>query len=258
MLSLADIRVAYDGRAVLAIDRLDLRPGDFTVVLGHNGSGKSTLFRVLVRELQPDAGEVHLDGDPLRIWRQRALARRIAHLPQRLPEVPGLTVRELCALGRFPWRGSFGRWRPEDEVAVERGLAETSMAEFADRLADELSGGERQRAWIAMLLAQESPTLLLDEPISALDPAHQIEILSLLERLNAERGRDVVAILHDVNLAARFASRIIALKGGRVVFDGSPAELMEESRLTSLYGTGIELLPRPGHLPVAILSEKAP
>ena len=257
MLSLSDIRVAYDGRTVLAIDRLDLRQGEFTAVLGHNGSGKSTLFRVLVRELGPDSGEVHLGDRPLAHWRQRALAQRIAHLPQRLPEVPGLTVRELCALGRYPWRGSFGRWRPEDEAAVGRALAETAMQGFADRLADELSGGERQRAWIAMLLAQEAPTLLLDEPISALDPAHQIEVLSLLARLNAGAGRDVLAILHDVNLAARFATRIIALKGGRIVFDGPPVDLMDASRLSALYGTGIELLPRPGHLPIAVLSENA-
>lgn len=255
MLELTDIRVAYDSRPVLEIDHLSIPPGRFTALLGHNGSGKSTLLRLFAREIRPTRGEARLRGRPLASFRQRELARRLAYLPQRLPEVPGLDVRELCGLGRFPWRGALGRWRAEDHAAVERALAETGLASFADHLVDELSGGERQRAWIAMLLAQEAPTLLLDEPISALDPAHQLEVLNLLGRL-VRSEREVVAILHDVNLAARFAHRIVALKRGRIAFDGPPRAFMQRDTLSMLFDVPIELVQRAGRLPLAVIGEE--
>jgi len=255
---LVEVRVAYEGRTVLEVERLILEPGRFSVVLGHNGSGKSTLAKVLARDIRPRRGEVRLDGRPLAAWRPRELARRVAHLPQRLPEVPGLNVRELCALGRFPWRGTLGRWRPEDETIVARALSDTGVETLAERLVDELSGGERQRAWIAMLLAQEAPILLLDEPIAALDPAHQLEILRLLARLERSAGHGIVAILHDVNLATRFADRIIALKRGRVAFDGDPATLLDRDILTTLFDVEIDLVSVPGRaLPIAVLAEVA-
>ena len=258
MLQLSEIRHAYAGRTVLDIDALAFAPGAFTAILGHNGSGKTTLMRLLAREIRPSGGEIRLDGRPLGQWPPKPFARRLAHLPQRLPDVPGLTVRELSGLGRFPWRGALGRWRTEDDAAVVRALVDTGTERFADAFVDELSGGERQRAWIAMLLAQEAPLLLLDEPIAALDPAHQIEVLRLLARLRHEGGRDVIAILHDVNLAARFADRIIALKAGQVTFDGTPSELMQARTLSTLYDIEIELVPRPGAaLPVAVPGEAA-
>lgn len=258
MLRLSGITHAYDGRTVLEIGALEFRPGSFTAILGHNGSGKSTLMRLIAREIRPDGGTILLDGQPVARWRSRAFARRLAHLPQRLPEVPGLTVRDLVALGRYPWRGAFGRWGAADDAAVETALAETGMHSLSACFADEISGGERQRAWIAMLLAQEAPLLLLDEPIAALDPGHQVEVLRLLAQLGRERGRDVIAVLHDVNLAARFAERVIALKRGRVSFDGPPARLMDEATLSALYDTAIELVPRPGRLlPVAVPAEAA-
>ncbi|MCJ0975021.1 ABC transporter ATP-binding protein [Pseudomonas sp. PS1] len=246
MLSLQDIEVRRDGRSVLALDALQLEAGSFTVILGHNGSGKSTLMNLLARQFPPDRGRIELDGKPLASYRQRNFAQKVAFLPQHLPDVAGLTVRELVRLGRFPWRGLLARWQPEDEHAIDQALQQTDIAHYADHLADSLSGGERQRAWVAMLLAQQAPLLLLDEPTSALDLAHQYGLMTLLRALNRETGRAIVAILHDVNLAARFADRIVALKGGRCFFDGSPDQLLSGERLSALYDVEIRLVEQPG------------
>lgn len=241
-----DIEVRRDGRLTLALDELQLAGDQFTVILGHNGSGKSTLMNLIARQLQPDTGTLQLDGKPLASFSQREFARRVAFLPQRLPDVAGLTVRELVRLGRFPWRGLLGRWQAEDQRMIERAMAQTDVEQYADHLADTLSGGERQRAWIAMLLAQQSPLILLDEPTSALDLAHQYELMTLLRELNLATGRGIVAILHDINLTARYADRIVALKQGRVFFDGSPEELLNNPLLSQLYDIDIELIEQPG------------
>ncbi len=246
MLNLQDITVRHDGRATLDIPRLDIEEDAFTVILGHNGSGKSTLMNLIARQTEPAEGHLRLDGRPLDAYSQREFARRVAFLPQRLPEVAGLTVRELVRLGRFPWRGLLGRWRAEDLDAVEQAMRETDVHQFADHLADTLSGGERQRAWIAMLLAQASPLILLDEPTSALDLSHQYELMALLRMFNQTAGRGIVAILHDVNLTTRFADRIIALKQGRVFFDGTPDELLSSELLSALYDIDIQLVEQPG------------
>lgn len=255
MYELADVRVALGGRTVLAVDDLAIDDDALTVVLGHNGSGKSTLMSLLARQMTPDAGDIRLNGLPLHAYTQRRLAQTVAYLPQRLPEAAGLTVRELCGLGRFAWTGTFGRWRAGDDGIVDEALAQTGMTRFAGHLVDRLSGGERQRAWVAMLLAQEAPILLLDEPISALDLAHQVEVLALLRRLVDSAGRGAVVILHDVNLAARFADRIVALKDGAVVFDDTPTALMRAETLSDLYGVGINLVDHPSRgLPVAVIA----
>ncbi|TLX57756.1 ABC transporter ATP-binding protein [Stutzerimonas nosocomialis] len=246
MLNLQDITVRHDGRVTLDIPRLDIEEDAFTVILGHNGSGKSTLMNLIARQAEPAKGHLSLDGRPLEAYSQREFARRVAFLPQRLPEVAGLTVRELVRLGRFPWRGLLGRWRAEDLDAVEQAMRETDVHQFADHLADTLSGGERQRAWIAMLLAQASPLILLDEPTSALDLSHQYELMALLRMFNQTAGRGIVAILHDVNLTTRFADRVIALKQGRVFFDGTPDELLSSELLSALYDIDIQLVEQPG------------
>lgn len=246
MLSLKDIQVRHDGRLALDIDTLDIAEDAFTVILGHNGSGKSTLMNLIARQTEPVTGHIRLNDQPLSHYSQRELAQRVAFLPQRLPDVAGLTVRELVRLGRFPWRGLLGRWRADDLEAVEAAMKETDVLQFADHLADTLSGGERQRAWIAMLLAQASPLILLDEPTSALDLSHQYELMALLRALNEGKGRGIVAILHDVNLTARYADRIIALKQGRVFFDGTPDELLSSQLLTALYDIDIQLIDQPG------------
>ncbi|MFC6669912.1 ABC transporter ATP-binding protein [Marinobacterium aestuariivivens] len=245
MLELNDIRIYRQGRTILSLDLLRLAEDQITVILGHNGSGKSTLMNLAARQLVPDEGRLYLDGKPLESFSQRAFARRIAFLPQRLPEVAGLSVRELVRLGRFPWRGLLGRWQADDLAHVDQAMAQTDVAHYADHLTDLLSGGERQRAWVAMLLAQQSPLLLLDEPTSALDLSHQYELMTLLRQLNRDSGRGIAVILHDINLALRFADRIIALKQGRLVFDGAPSELLCEQRLSALYDIEIRLCDHP-------------
>ncbi len=255
MLSFDNIEVHRGARCTLRIDHLQIDSDRFTVILGHNGSGKSTLMNLMAGLLEPQVGRVMLDGQALSSFGARAFARRVAFLPQRLPDVAGLTVSELVRLGRFPWRGLLGRWRADDQALIDDAMRMTDVERFAHHLADTLSGGERQRAWIAMLLAQQSPLILLDEPTSALDLAHQYELMALLQRLNRETGRGVVVILHDVNLSARFADRIVALKQGRVFFDGTPQALLSGSLLSRLYDIGIELVAAPGRdRPIAVVA----
>jgi iron-chelate-transporting ATPase len=245
MLEATGIKVRHGGRTVLHVPNLSVGASQVTAILGHNGSGKSTLLNVLARQLRPTSGALTLSGKPLHSYSQRELARRVAYLPQRLPDAAGLTVRELVRLGRFCWRGTFGRWREDDREIVEEAMMQADIAAFADQLADSLSGGERQRAWVAMLLAQCSPLLLLDEPTSALDLGHQYDLVGLLRDLNRKAGRGVVVVLHDINLAARFADRVIVLRNGGVAFDGDGEELLSADRLTALFGVGISLADHP-------------
>ncbi|MBP0048760.1 ABC transporter ATP-binding protein [Marinobacterium sp. AK62] len=245
MLELNDLRVHRGGRVILGLDQLCLATDELTVILGHNGSGKSTLMKVLARQLAADEGQIQLKGQPLQSFSQRDLAREVAFLPQQLPVVSGMRVCELVLQGRFPWRGWLSRMTPQDQRIAEQAMAQTDVLRYADHMLDVLSGGERQRAWVAMLLAQQSPLLLLDEPTSALDLSHQYELMSLLYRLNREAGRGVVVILHDINLAMRYADRILALKQGEVAFDGFPEQLLCERTLSSLYDIDIRLCAHP-------------
>lgn len=254
MLSLHGIEVSRENRVILALEHLHIAADQFTVILGHNGSGKSTLLNLIARQITPDSGHIELLGKPLTGYRQREFAQRVAFLPQSLPTVAGLTVRELVRLGRFPWRGLLGRLQAEDHSIVTRALDQTDISRYADHLVDSLSGGERQRAWIAMLLAQQSPLVLLDEPTSALDLAHQYELMALLGGLKRDTHLGIVAILHDVNLTTRYADRIIALKQGRVFFDGTPAQLLSSALLSELYEIDIDLLKQPGKAhPIAVV-----
>jgi ferric hydroxamate transport system ATP-binding protein len=255
MLDLTDIEMRHGARTVLSVPELSLSGSAFTAIIGHNGSGKSTLMSLMARQQKPTSGRLILDGADLHGISQRDLARRLAFLPQQLADVPGLDVRELVGLGRYAWRGALGIWKDEDRQAVEDALVATDLTSYASRMVDQLSGGERQRAWIAMLIAQQSPLLLLDEPTSALDLVHQYGVMSLLRGLNRSAGRGVVVVLHDVNLAARFSDRVIALKDGRIAFDGPPAELMSGGLLSDLYGIDIRLLPHPDDAhPIAIVA----
>ncbi|HZH28736.1 MAG TPA: ABC transporter ATP-binding protein [Azospirillaceae bacterium] len=244
-IEVAGLSIRRGSRRVLKADRLVIVRSDLTVILGHNGSGKSTLMNILARQASPDEGTVSLDGKPLHELSQRDLARAIAYLPQRLPNVAGLTVRELVYLGRFAWRGTLGHWRSEDRRAVNEAMALTHVEPHAETLVDHLSGGERQRAWIAMLLAQQSPFLLLDEPTSALDLGHQYDLMALLSTLNRHAGKGIVVVLHDVNLATRYADRIIALRHGEVAFDGSSDALLSSDLLSGLYDVDIHLVDHP-------------
>ncbi len=229
---------------------LDIPAGRTVALIGHNGSGKSTLLKVLARQIGRTSGEIVTMGRPQDGWSARDHARALAYLPQYTPAAEGMTVRQLVALGRYPWHGALGRPTAADREAVEAAITECGLSDYESRLVDTLSGGERQRAWLAMLLAQGAKALLLDEPISALDIAHQIEVMSLVHRLS-EAGRSVVVVLHDVNLAARFADHIIALKSGKVVLNGTSEDLMQPDALSRVYGLAMDVVTRPGRSPLA-------
>ncbi|MGF1733933.1 ABC transporter ATP-binding protein [Photobacterium satsumensis] len=245
MFELNNIRVHRAGRDILSIDKLSIDTNAFTVVLGHNGSGKSTMVNILAGQMSPDNGTISLNGEHLTSLSAKSLAQKIAFLPQKLPDVAGLTVKELVRLGRFPWRGTFGRWNKQDAQIIQQAMEKTDIAKYAGNLADQLSGGERQRAWVSMLLAQESPVLILDEPTSALDVGHQYQLMELLSELNKVTGKGIIVILHDLNLALRYATNIIALNKGKIAFTGPQEVLLNEPALSELYGADIQLIDHP-------------
>ena len=253
-MSLFDIRdlvVDVPGRRLLDGITLELPAGKVIALIGHNGSGKSTLLKVLARQV-PGRGHIRFEGRALADWRPRDHARRLAFLPQTTPPAEGMLVRELVALGRYPWHGALGRFGPRDDAAVTRAMLECGVADFAHRLVDTLSGGERQRVWLAMMVAQEAGTLLLDEPISALDIAHAVEVLALVRRMCHEQDRSAVIVLHEVNMAARFCDHIVALKGGRLALQGTPSDLMRADALHDIYGLPMQVLTRKNGAPVAV------
>ena len=253
LFQIRDLTVSVPGRTLLDNLTLDLPAGRVIGLIGHNGSGKSTLLKVLARQMPARIqGTVLFEGRPLSDLRGRDLARRLAVLPQTTPPAEGMTLAELVALGRYPWHGALGRPGPADHDAIAAALRECGVAELADRLVDTLSGGERQRGWLAMLVAQAAGTLLLDEPISALDIAHQVEVLSLVRRMCHDQGRSAVIVLHEVNMAARFCDHVVALRGGRLALQGSPADLMRPDALMQIYGLPMQVLTRYDGLPVAI------
>jgi iron complex transport system ATP-binding protein len=219
-------------------------------LIGHNGSGKSTLIKLLARQQAPTDGAISFAGRRLEEWRDRPFARKVAYLPQQTPAAAGMLVGELVALGRYPWHGALGRFGAEDRKMVEEAMELTDVATYRDRAVDTLSGGERQRVWLAMLVAQNPDCLLLDEPISALDITHQIEVLSLVRRLTEERGLGVVVVLHDVNMAARFCDEILALHSGALIARGKPEEILTPDQLQAVYGTRMGVIRHPdsGHL----------
>ncbi|TDD65428.1 ABC transporter ATP-binding protein [Actinomadura rubrisoli] len=226
------LTLAYDRRTVAEHLDVAVPDGSFTVIVGPNACGKSTLLRALARILKPAAGAVVLDGEPITRWPAKKLARTLGLLPQSSIAPEGISVADLVARGRYPHQGLLRQWSREDERVVAGSMAATGVEALADRAVDELSGGQRQRVWIAMALAQQTPLLLLDEPTTYLDIAHQIEVLDLCARLH-EEGRTVVAVLHDLNHAARYATHLIAMRDGRIVAEGEPgevvtAELVEE------------------------------
>ena len=251
LFTIRNLTVDVPGRRLLHGLNLDLPAGRMIALIGHNGSGKSTLLKALARQV-PATGRIGFEDRPLSDWAPRDLARRLAFLPQSPPAAEGMTVRELAALGRYPWHGALGRFGAQDHAAVDAALHECGLDPFADRLVDTLSGGERQRAWLAMMVAQQARALLLDEPISALDIAHAVEVLSLVRRMCRTQGLTAVIVLHEVNMAARFCDHIVALKGGRLALQGPPADLMRPDALEAVYGLPMQVLTRPDGQPVAV------
>lgn len=229
-------------------------PGDHIVgIIGPNGAGKSTLLKLLARQSLATAGQVRLDGQQLTSLTQRQFARRVAYLAQDLPPTENLTVSEMVSFGRYPWRGLLGRMSQHDRAKVNEALAMTSMTSFRERRVDTLSGGERQRAWLAMLLAQETDYLLLDEPLAALDVAHQVEVMDLVRRLGRELNLSVVAVLHDINMASSYCDELVSLSGGKILSRGPSRELIAEGHLSQLYGIPMRVLNHPSDArPVAV------
>lgn len=230
--------VAYSASGQVILHPLDveLKLGRVHALVGPNGSGKSTLLRILARQVAADAGTVRLLGSPVSGYGDRDFARLVAYMPQFTPPAESLAVRELVALGRYPWHGALGRFGPPDRAKVDEAMEQTGLEPLSSRMVDSLSGGERQRAWLAMMLAQDTRCLLLDEPTSALDIAHQVDMLALVRRLSAERGIGVVIVLHDINMAARYSDHIVALREGRIVADGGPDAILDAATLERIYG----------------------
>lgn len=234
-----------EGRTLLRVEDLSFPEGQVSGLIGPNGAGKTTLLRLLARQSRPTAGTLRFDGEPLASWGSREFARRVAYLPQDPPAATGLTVKELVALGRYPWHGALGRFDASDRASVEEAMRRTGVSRFSDRLVETLSGGERQRVWLAMLVAQDADFLLLDEPTSALDVAQQVEVMRLIRSLGHDGGLGVVVVLHDVNVAARFCDRLVALRGGELVARGAPAEMMDDGVLEDVYGVDMGVLRHP-------------
>ncbi|QBF45530.1 ABC transporter ATP-binding protein [Janibacter limosus] len=239
-----DITVGYGGDPVIHALDLDVRRGDFMVIVGPNGCGKSTLLKALARVNRPSAGQVQLDGEDVHRMRGRAVAKRVSLLPQSAVAPKGITVAELVARGRHPHHSLLRQWSPEDDRAIATALERTHLSDLADTAVDALSGGQRQRVWVAMILAQDTEVILLDEPTTFLDIAHQYELLELFAELNRE-GRTIVAVLHDLNQAARFASRLVVMSAGRIHGDGQPATVLTEDLVREVFGLGAEVVDDP-------------
>ncbi|MGD1904047.1 MAG: ABC transporter ATP-binding protein [Geitlerinemataceae cyanobacterium] len=244
-LTARNLTLAYEGNTIIESLDLAIPHGQIVTLVGPNGCGKSTLLRGMAKLLAPQTGAVYLDGDAIAELPAKTLAKRLGILPQSPPAPEGLTVRELVAQGRYPHQTWLQQWSREDEWQVERAIATTDLQEFANRPLDRLSGGQRQRAWIAMALAQNAQTLLLDEPTTYLDLAHQIEVLDLLYQLNHESDRTIVMVLHDLNLACRYSHQLIALRDGTVIAQGRPQEVVTEALVSEVFGLDSRIIPDP-------------
>ncbi|MGH3778890.1 MAG: ABC transporter ATP-binding protein [Pseudonocardiaceae bacterium] len=240
-----DLQLAYDDNIVVDGLDLDVLDGTVSAVIGPNGCGKSTLLRALARLMRAKRGHVLLDGKRIDKLPTREVAKVLGVLPQAPIAPEGLTVADLIARGRHPHQAWYRQWSSDDEAAVAEALGWTGLTEFAERTVDELSGGQRQRAWISMALAQGTDLLLLDEPTTFLDLAHQVDVLDLVERLHTEAGRTVVMVLHDLNMAARYAQRLIAMRAGQIIAQGAPSEVLTEPLLREVFELDAQVLTDP-------------
>ncbi|MFT4259060.1 ABC transporter ATP-binding protein [Microbacterium sp.] len=238
------VTIGYDRRTISDGLTVGIPEGSFTAIIGPNGCGKSTLLRAFARVLEPTSGRVLLDGESIRTRKSKALARELGLLPQSSIAPDGIRVADLVGRGRSPHQSLLQQWRLSDEEAVHDALAATHLLEHSDRLVDELSGGQRQRVWVAMLLAQQTPTMLLDEPTTFLDIAHQYELLELLRQLH-EEGKTVVTVLHDLNQAARYATHMIVMKDGDAVAVGAPSDVLTADLLREVFGLAALVIEDP-------------
>lgn len=261
-LTTSSLDIAYDDRLIVQDLNIAIPQGKITALVGANGSGKSTILKTMARIMNPSYGSVLLDGKSIHKQSTKEIAKQLAILPQNPTAPDGLTVAELVSYGRFPYQKGFGSMSKEDRSVVQWAIEATVMAEFADRPVDQLSGGQRQRAWIAMALAQETDILFLDEPTTFLDMAHQLEVLHLLQKLNASNNRTVVMVVHDLNHAARYAHHMIAIKSGSVVGEGTPSEVMTQDIMREVFNIEADIVsdPRTGVplcLPYALAGQPA-
>ncbi|QEO10581.1 ABC transporter ATP-binding protein [Protaetiibacter larvae] len=240
-----ELRLGYERRTVVDGLSLEIPDAGFTVIVGPNACGKSTLLRALARLLRPEAGGVVLDGRDIHGYPVKEVARRLALLPQAIELPDGISVVDLVARGRFPHQSLLRQWSAQDAEAVDAAMRATGVEEFAERGIHELSGGQRQRVLLAMVLAQRTGLLLLDEPTTFLDLSHQLEVLELCRRLQRDEGHTVVAVLHDLNQAARYASHLVVMKDGAIVAEGAPGELVTSELLERVFGIRARIIDDP-------------
>ncbi|WP_204357738.1 MULTISPECIES: ABC transporter ATP-binding protein [unclassified Streptomyces] len=244
-LTAENVTLGYDRRVIAENLSVEVPDNSFTVIVGPNACGKSTLLRALSRMLKPSQGRVLLDGQAIGSMPAKKVAKTLGLLPQSSIAPDGITVSDLVSRGRYPHQGLLRQWSEQDERIVNESMASTGVAELADRAVDELSGGQRQRVWIAMALAQQTPLLLLDEPTTYLDIQHQLDVLDLCAELHEEQGRTLVAVLHDLNHAARYATHLIAMRDGRVVTEGPPAEVVTAELVERVFGLRCQVIADP-------------
>lgn len=257
-LAAESVTLNYGGRNIVENLDFEVPAGQVTAIIGPNGCGKSTLLRGFSRLLKPASGRVSLDGKDVHRFASREFARTVGLLPQHPVAPDGITVVDLVSRGRYPYQGMFSKASKEDDEAVAWALAKTGTDVLATRPVAELSGGQRQRVWIAMALAQQTEILLLDEPTTYLDLAHQVELLDLVVELNRERGTTMVAVLHELNLAARCADHLVAMKDGALRVAGSPAEVLTEANLQEIFGLSASVhLPSESSDPVVVPRPRA-
>lgn len=248
-----DLNISYGNLDIVKDLNLSIPKGKITTIIGSNGCGKSTILKTIARILQPKSGSIYINGKDINTQKTKDIAKVMAVLPQS-PQAPsGLTVEELIAYGRFPHQKGFGKLKKEDNDIINWALEVTGISEFRDRSIEALSGGQRQRAWIAMALAQETDILVLDEPTTYLDLAHQLEVLKLLEDLNKKQGTTIVMVIHELNNAARFADHMIGVKKGQIICQGSAYDVMTKENLKELFNIDAEIVNDPrNNRPVCI------
>ncbi|GAB3074769.1 ABC transporter ATP-binding protein [Corynebacterium aquatimens] len=238
------LRAGYGSRVIIEHAEVAIPNGEFTVIVGPNACGKSTLLKTLARVIPPLAGEVLLNEQPITSIKPKAVARQLSFLPQSPLTPDGITVKDLVSRGRYPYQGLLRQWSDGDEVAVEEAMARAGVAALSERFVSELSGGQRQRVWIALVLAQQTPIVLLDEPTTYLDITHQVEVLDLARNMQRS-GHTVVAVLHDLTLAFRYATHLLVMKKGEIVAEGPVADVVTPQLIEHVYGLACTIITDP-------------